>query len=124
LEQTPVGVREALEEFADLEVMGGHGADAGDQFQTNVFGDGLLVDFGGEVVATLGGVFMEGSLKEVQGGGDLALELFPAEGEELILFAHMYAYLYAYFKASKSSRQEGKFKKVRKKPDFELNCYF
>jgi hypothetical protein len=114
LEQAPVGVGEALEELADLEVIGCHGADAGDQFFADVFGEGLLVDFGGEVVAALGGVFMEGALEEVQGGGDLALELFFAEEEELMLFAHTSAYLYAHFRASKSACQEGKFKKVRK----------
>jgi hypothetical protein len=114
LEQAPVGVGETLEEFADLEVIGGHGPDAGDQFLAHVLGEGFLVHLGGEVVAALGGVFMEGALEEVQGLDDLALELFLAELEELVLLAHKYAYIYAYFKALKSARQEGIIKKMRK----------
>jgi hypothetical protein len=91
LEQTPVGLGEALEEFANLEVIGGHGADSGDQFAADVFGDGSVVHFGGEMVTTLGGGFMERALEEVQGVLDLALELFAAELEEVMLFAHVCA---------------------------------
>jgi hypothetical protein len=123
LEQAPIDLGETAQEFADFEVIGGHGADLGHQVFAHVFGDGLLVHFGGEVVAALGGVFMEGPLEEVQGLGELALELFLAEAEELVLFAHMSAYLYAHFKASKSARQEGKIKKVKKRCGSELNCY-
>jgi hypothetical protein len=96
LEQTPVGLGEALEEFADFEVIGGHGADSGDQFLANVFGDSLVVHFGGEVVAALRGSLMERTLEEIQCLSDLTLELFAAEPQEIMLFAHMYAYNYAY----------------------------
>jgi hypothetical protein len=99
LEEAPVGVGEALEEFADLEVIGGHGADLGHQFPADVFGDGLLVDLGGEVIPTLGGVLVKGTLEEVQRLVDLALELLLAELEDFALFAHKYAYIYAYFRA-------------------------
>jgi hypothetical protein len=99
LEQAPVGLGEALEELTDLEVIARHGPDPGDQFLADVLGHGLLVHLGGEMVAALGGVFVEGALEEVQSVLDLALELIPAEPEQLSFFAHMYAYIYAYFRA-------------------------
>jgi hypothetical protein len=37
---------------------------------------------------------------------DLAFELFLAEPEHFCSFIHKYAYIYAYFRASKSARQE------------------
>ena len=49
---------------------------------------------------------MEGALEEVQGVVDLAFELFLAEPEHFCSFIHKYAYIYAYFRASKSARQE------------------
>jgi hypothetical protein len=99
LEEAPVGLRETLEEFADFEVIGGHGTDLGDQFPADVFGDRLLVDLGGEVIPTLGGILVKGTLEEVQRLVDLALELLLAELEDFTLFAHRYAYIYAHFKA-------------------------
>ena len=59
---------ETLEEFAHLEVIARHGADLGHQILADVFGDGFLVHLGSEVVAALGGVFVERTLEEVQGG--------------------------------------------------------
>lgn len=73
----------------------GQGADLGHQFLTDIFGDGLLVHLGGEVMAALGGVFVEGSLEEVEGLEDLALELLLAELEEFGWLAPRYAYYYA-----------------------------
>jgi hypothetical protein len=106
LEQAPVGFGKPLEEFADFEMVPGHGANLGQQLFADIFSEGLLIDFGGEVVAALRGVLVEGALEEIEGLIDLALQLFPAEPEELALFAHLYAYLYAYFRARKSGRQE------------------
>jgi hypothetical protein len=108
LEPAPVGLREPLEEAADLEMVGRHGADPRDQILADIFSDGLLVHLGGEVVAALGGIFVEGALEEVEGGVNLALELFLAELENLVWIAHRYAYIYAYFTAWKSAGQEGK----------------
>jgi hypothetical protein len=88
-----------LEELADFEMVAGHGANLGDQLLAHIFGHGFLLDLGREVVAALRGVLVEGTLEEFQGVIDLALELFPAELEDLALFAHMYAYLYASFRA-------------------------
>jgi len=87
LEQTPVHLREALKELADLEVVAGHSADLGHEFFADVFGESLLVDLGGEVVAALGGVLVEGTLEEVEGVVNLAFELFLAEQEDLALIA-------------------------------------
>jgi len=97
LEQAPVSLGEPLEKFAHFEVIARHGADLWHQLLADVFGDGLLVRFGSEVVATLGRVFVEGTLEEVQGVIDLALELFLAELKDFGLFAHKYTYIYAYF---------------------------
>jgi hypothetical protein len=99
LEQAPVGIGKSLEEFADVEMVASHGANLGHQFFTNIFGEGLLIHLGGEVVAALRGVLVQRALEEVQGVIDLALQLFLAEPEDLVLFAHLYAYLYAYFRA-------------------------
>jgi hypothetical protein len=96
LQQAPVGFGEALQELADLEVIGGHGPDAGDQFLADVLGDGFLVHFGGQVIAALGGVLVQGALEEIEGVVDLAFELFLAEPEEFRGLAHVYAYIYAY----------------------------
>jgi hypothetical protein len=90
---------QAAQEFADFEMVGGHGADLGNQIPADVAGERLLIHFGGEVVASLGGVLVERALEEVQGGVDLALELFLAEPENFVLFAHKYAYYYAYYEA-------------------------
>jgi len=79
LEQTPVDLGEANQQLAELEVITGHGADLGDQLLANVFGDGLLIKLGGEVIAALGRIFVERPLEEIQGGGDLAEKLFLAE---------------------------------------------
>ena len=99
MEQTPVSFREPLQQFAHFKVIAGHGADLRDQLLTDIFGDGLLVQLGGEMIAALRGVFVEGALEEFQGIVDLTLELFFAELKNLGLFAHKYAYIYAYFKA-------------------------
>jgi hypothetical protein len=103
-----------LEEFADLEMIAGHGADLGHEFLPDVLGDGLLVHLGGEVIAALGGVFMEGPLEQVEGLVDLAFELFLAELKNFGWFAHMYAYIYAYFKASKPACPEKNAKLMQK----------
>jgi hypothetical protein len=108
LEQPPVDLRETLEQEADAAVVAGHGADLGHEFLADVAGAGLLVDLDGEMVAALGGVFMERALEEVQGGVDLAPELFLAEPEGGARIIHTYAYKYAYFKGSKPARQERK----------------
>jgi hypothetical protein len=81
LEEVPIDLREAAQESSDLEVVAGHGADLGDEVLAHVFGDGLLVDLGGEVIAALGGVFMEGALEQIQRGLGLAFELFLAKEE-------------------------------------------
>jgi hypothetical protein len=99
LEQAPVGVGEALEESAHLEVIARHGADQRDQFFADIPGHGFLVHLDGQVVAALGGILVEGALEEVQGVLDLAFELFLAELEDFTLLAHEYAYIYAYFRA-------------------------
>ena len=65
----------------------------------DVFGDGLLVHFGGEVIAALGGIFVQRTLEEIQRLVDLSLELFLAELKDFGLIAHMYAYIYAYYRA-------------------------
>jgi hypothetical protein len=114
---------EAAQELADFEVVGGHDADLGRQFLADVFGDGLLVHLGGEVITPLGGVFMEGALEEVEGLVDLAFELFLAELENFGWFAHKYAYIYAYFRASKPACQEGNDEINTKNCPKELNCY-
>ena len=100
LEQAPVGLREPLQESAHLQVVAGQGADLGNQFLADIFGDRLLIHLGGEVITALGGVLVEGSLEEIKGLEDLALELLLAELEEFGLFANKYAYIYAYYRAS------------------------
>ena len=97
MEQAPVSLREALKELAHFEVVAGHSADQRNQFFANIFGHGFLLHLEGEVIAALGGVFVERTLEQVQGLVDLALELFLAELEEFRWFAHKYAYIYAYF---------------------------
>jgi hypothetical protein len=96
LKPSPVGLGESLEEFADLEVIAGHGTNQGDQVFADVLGHGFLVHLKGEVVAALGGVFVERALEEVEGLVDLAFELFLAELKPFGWFAHTYAYIYAY----------------------------
>jgi hypothetical protein len=99
LEQPPVSLRESLEEFTDFDVIAGHGPDQGNQFFADVFGDRPLLDFAGEMVAALGRVFMERPLEKIQSVVDLALELFLAELKDFGLFAHKYAYIYAYYES-------------------------
>jgi hypothetical protein len=103
-----------LEEFADLEMIAGHGPDLGHQFLADVFGEGLLVHLGGQMIAALGGGFVEGTLEEFEGLVDLAFELFLAELKEFGLFAHVYAYIYAYFRASKPACPEKNAKLMKK----------
>ena len=70
----------------------GHEPSARHQFLADVFGDGSLLDFGGEVEAALGRVLMEGTLEEeVQALGDEPLELLAAEQEGIKSFTHKYA---------------------------------
>ena len=114
---------EAAQELADFEVVGGHGADQRHQVLAQMLGDGVLIDLDGQVITALGRIFMQGALQEGQGVLDLALELFLAEAENFMLFARKYAYIYAYFRASKSARQEGNVKNNEKKCPKELNCY-
>ena len=123
MEQAPVGVGEAAQKLADFEVVGGHGADQRHQVLAHMLGDGVLIDLDGQVITALGRIFMQGALQEGQGVLDLALELFLAEAENFMLFARKYAYIYAYFRASKSARQEGNVKNNEKKCPKELNCY-
>ena len=123
MEQAPVGFRKALEEFADLQVIGGHGADQGHQLVTNIFSDRLLVHLGGEVVTALRGIFVQRALEEIQRLVDLALELLLAELKEFGLFAHRYAYIYAYFRGCKSASQGAEIKFRTKKGRWELNFY-
>ena len=59
MERSPVSLREALKEFADFEVIARHNAHQGDQFFADVFGDRLLVHLEGQVVAALGGIFVQ-----------------------------------------------------------------
>jgi hypothetical protein len=63
LEQAPVSLGEPLEEFADFEVIAGHGADPRHKVLADVFGDGPLVHLGREVIASLGGGFVERALE-------------------------------------------------------------
>jgi len=79
LEQTPVDLGKADQQLAQLEVIAGHGPDLRHQLLAHVFGDRFLVELGGEVVTALGGIFMEGTLEQMEGGGDLAVELLLAE---------------------------------------------
>jgi hypothetical protein len=124
LEQAPVSFREPLEELADFKVVAGHGADQRDQFLADIFGHRLLVHLDREVVASLGGVFVEGALEEIQSVVDLAFELLLAKLEEFTLFAHdKYAYIYAYFKPGKSARQEVNVQINAKNRPEEQNCY-
>ena len=106
MEQPPVSFRKPLQQFAHFKVIAGHGADLRDQLLTDIFGDGLLVHLGGEVVAALGRSFVERALEEVQGVVDLTFELLLAELEKWAELAHKYASIYAYFRAWKSGRQE------------------
>jgi len=112
LEQAPVGLGEALQEPAQLTMVLGHGADPGDQVLTDVLGDGLLVHLGGEVVAPLRGVFVQGALEEVKGFVDLPLELPLAEPKGVMWFAHMYTYIYVYIYALKPQVSIGKSHKM------------
>jgi hypothetical protein len=105
LEQAPVGLREPLEELADLKVISSHGADQRHQFLADVFGHGFLLHLESEVIAALRGIFVKRALEQVKGLVDLALELLFAELEEFGLFAHKYAYIYAYFEAVKLAGQ-------------------
>jgi hypothetical protein len=66
------------------------------------------------VIAALGGSFVQGALEEVQGGGDLAVELFLAEVEECGVLAHKCAYIYAHLEAVKSACQEENCRRRRK----------
>ncbi len=85
----------------------GHGSNGRNQFLAHVFGDGLLVDLKGEMVAALGRVFVERTLQEVESGGNLVLELFLTGGESQPgVFFHECASLYAYITASKSASQQ------------------
>ena len=114
MEQTPVSLREPLQEFAHLEVIARHGADQGDQFFANIFSHGFLVYLESEMITALGGIFVKRALEEIQRLVDLALELFLAKLEEFGLFAHKYAYIYAYFKAAKSAGQARKLRNSTK----------
>jgi hypothetical protein len=75
LEQPPVGVGEALEKPAQLEMVAGHGADLGDELLADVFGAGFPVHFDGEMAAALGGVLVEGTLEQIEAEVDLAKPL-------------------------------------------------
>jgi hypothetical protein len=123
LEQPPVSLRKALKEFADLKVVSGHGADQRHQVLANILGYGFAVHLDREVVAALGRIFVKRALEQVQGLVNLALELFFAELEEFGLFAHKYAYIYAYLRAWKSARQALKFRNPTKPRGWKLNCY-
>ena len=79
MEQAPVDLGEPNQQMAKLEVITGHGAHLGNQLLANIFGDSLLIELGGEVIAALGRIFVQRTLKEIQSGGDLAEELFLAE---------------------------------------------
>src|SRR6266478_2136603 len=104
-------------------MVGGHGTNLGHPLFANIFGQGLLRHFGGEVVAALRGILVKGSLEEVQGLIDLTLQLFPAELEDLVVLAHVYAYLYAYHRLWKSSCQAVKLGNSLKKQVKQLNYY-
>jgi len=123
LEQPPVGVRQTLQEFADLEVIARHRADVRHQFPADVFGDGLLVDFGGEVITALGRSFVERALQEIQRQGDLTFELLFAEVELLRFFAHVYAYYYPYNNNKKIRLSRENDRISAKDPPMTLNCY-
>jgi len=80
-------------------MVGGQRADLGDEFLADIFGDGFAVHLGGQMPAALGGVLVERALQQVQGVVDLPFKLFLPEQQVFALFAHEYAYNYAYFKA-------------------------
>ena len=92
LEQAPISLGETLKQFADFEVIACHRPDLGNELPANVFGQGLLVHFGGQVVPTLRRIFVKRALEEIQGLIDLALELLFAEVKKFGLLAHVYAY--------------------------------
>ena len=106
MEQPPVGLGESLQQLTHLKVIASHGPDLRNQPLADVFGNGLLVHLGGEVITALRGIFVEGALEKLQGVVDLAFELFFTEQEDFGLFVHKYAYIYAYLRTSKSARQE------------------
>ena len=108
MEQTPVSLRESLEEFADFEVVASHGTDQGHQFFANIFGHRFLIDLAGKVIATLRGVLVKRALEEVERLVDLALELLLAELKKFGLPAHRYAYIYAYYSHSKTAESSAK----------------
>ena len=78
LKQAPIDFGEPDQQAAQFEVIAGHDTHLGQQFLANVFGHGLLVEFGGQMPAALGRAFVERTLEEVEGGLDLLLELFLA----------------------------------------------
>ena len=59
MKQAPVSFGETLEQFANFEVIAGHSTDQRDQFLADVFSDGFLIDFNGQVIAALGGIFVK-----------------------------------------------------------------
>jgi len=87
LEQLPIDLGKTAQELSQFKMIGGHGANLRDQFGPDIFGDGLLVNLGGEMPATLGGVFMQGTLEEVQRLADLAFELILAEAQSFSVFS-------------------------------------
>jgi len=98
----PVDLGEPLEELADLEMILGHGANLGDEFFADILGDSFILNLSGQVIATLGRVFVKRALEEIQGGGDLTFELLLAEPERSGFgIAHVNAYIYAYFRQTK-----------------------
>jgi len=102
LEQAPVDVGEPGQQPAGFEMVTGHGADPRYPVLADVFGVGFAVRLEGEMKASLGGIFVEGSLQQVQGVADLAAELVSAKEESFSGLAHKYAYIYVHFNAPKS----------------------
>jgi hypothetical protein len=115
LEQPPIDIGETAQDLSHFKVVVGHGAHLGCELFADVLGAGLLLDLGGEVEAALGGVLMERTLEqEIEDGGDLPFDLIPAEEEGFALFAHWYAYIYAYYSPANSQRQGRKIEKTAK----------
>ena len=111
MKQAPVALGQAPQKFADFEVIGGHGADQRHQVLADILGDGFLVDLGGQVIAALGRIFMQGALQEGQGVLDLAFKLFLAELNDMALFIHRICVLLRILLGMETRPSRGKYQK-------------
>jgi hypothetical protein len=122
LKQAPIELGEALEALAHTQVIACHGADLGNPLLADVFGDSFAVEFGGEVVATLGRSFVQGTLEEVQIVEDLLFELLLAEAEGVDGFHSVRVTTHTEC-TQKQAKSRSVYRKSTKKLKKELNCY-